>query len=288
MLIAAALNFWIVPSIPATDKTTKIDWLGITLLGFGSASLIYGLSRAGKLATFNNSDTWLFASIGLFALFIYVIWGIYKKKTAVLPLVLFKAPVYAASTVNLFLAGIITTGPMLILPLYFQQGRGLSILQTGFWLLPQGIGMLLIRPLLLKLLDRIGARYVVWLSLSLSILGTMPFGWIDSKTNILVISVVLFIRGLGIGGIIMPLMTTILMGMDKKLMPQANIGARIFQNLGGAFGSALVATIISSYLSTHHTSLANIIAYQHAFWWSVLLTGLMIIPSIFLPKYVEK
>jgi hypothetical protein len=64
--------------------------------------------------------------------------------------------------------------------------------------------------------------------------------------------------------------------------------ARIFQNLGGAFGSALVATIISSYLSTHHTSLANIIAYQHAFWWSVLLTGLMIIPSIFLPKYVEK
>ena len=288
MLIAAALNFWIVPSIPATDKTTKIDWLGITLLGFGSASLIYGLSRAGKLATFNNSDTWLFASIGLFALFIYVIWGIYKKKTAVLPLVLFKAPVYAASTVNLFLAGIITTGPMLILPLYFQQGRGLSILQTGFWLLPQGIGMLLIRPLLLKLLDRIGARYVVWLSLSLSILGTMPFGWIDSKTNILIISVVLFIRGLGIGGVIMPLMTTILMGMDKKLVPQANIGARIFQNLGGAFGSALVATIISSYLSTHHTSLANIIAYQHAFWWSVLLTRLMIIPSIFLPKYVEK
>jgi len=82
MLIAAALNFWIVPSIPATDKTTKIDWLGITLLGFGSASLIYGLSRAGKLATFNNSDTWLFASIGLFALFIYVIWGIYKKKNS--------------------------------------------------------------------------------------------------------------------------------------------------------------------------------------------------------------
>ncbi|WP_010016698.1 MFS transporter [Leuconostoc gelidum] len=218
-----------------------------------------------------------------------MLFGVFiRKKTAVLPLVLFKAPVYAASTVNLFLAGIITTGPMLILPLYFQQGRGLSILQTGFWLLPQGIGMLLIRPLLLKLLDRIGARYVVWLSLSLSILGTMPFGWIDSKTNILVISVVLFIRGLGIGGIIMPLMTTILMGMDKKLMPQANIGARIFQNLGGAFGSALVATIISSYLSTHHTSLANIIAYQHVFWWSVLLTGLMIIPSIFLPKYVEK
>ncbi len=181
MLIAAALNFWIVPSIPATDKTTKIDWLGITLLGFGSASLIYDLSRAGKLAIFNNSDTWLFASIGLFALFIYVIWGIYKKKTAVLPLVLFKAPVYAASTVNLFLAGIITTGPMLILPLYFQQGRGLSILQTGFWLLPQGIGMLLIRPLLLKLLDRIGARYVVWLSLSLSILGQCHLGGLIAR-----------------------------------------------------------------------------------------------------------
>lgn len=288
MLIAAALNFWKVPNIPPTDTTTKIDWIGIALLGSGSATLIYGLSQAGKLATFNNSDTWLFASMGLFALVIYVIWGIYREKTAVLPLALFKSPVYAATTVNLFLAGIVTTGPMLILPLYFQQGRGLSVLQTGLWLLPQGIGMLLIRPLLLKLLNRIGVRYVVWFSLSLSILGTIPLGLIDDRTNILIISIVLFIRGLGIGGVIMPLMTTILMGMDKNLVPQANIGARIFQNLGGAFGSALVATIISSYLSTHHASSANIISYQHAFWWSVVLTGLMIIPSVFLPKQVEK
>ncbi|WP_242975647.1 MFS transporter [Fructobacillus pseudoficulneus] len=201
---------------------------------------------------------------------------------------LFKAPVYSATTINLVLAGMVTNGPMLILPLYFQQGRGLSVLATGLWLLPQGFGMLVIRPVLLKLLDRTGVRYVVWFALSLALLGTIPFAWINAQTNIGVVSVVLFIRGLGVGGVIMPLMTTILLGMEKDLIPHANIGARIFQNVGGAFGSALVATVVAAYISTHRVLGANIAAYQHAFWWSIGITVLMFVPAFFLPKKVQK
>ncbi|CAK1224729.1 MDR family MFS transporter [Fructobacillus cardui] len=287
MIIAAGLNFWKVPDIPAFNKSARIDAFGIALLGLGSAAVIYGLSRAGDLASFNNPDTRLYVIAGLLAFVVYWIWGRYKKDQAVLPLALFKSPVYSATTINLILAGMVTNGPMLILPLYFQQGRSMSVFETGLWLLPQGIGMLLIRPVLLKLLDRIGVRYVVWLALSLALIGMIPFGWINASTNMVIVSTALFVRGLGVGGMIMPLMTTILLGMEKELIPQANIGARIFQNVGGAFGSALVATVVAAYVSTHRVLGANIVAYQHAFWWSVAITIVMFIPAIFLPKQVE-
>lgn len=222
------------------------------------------------------------------AIIVYLVWGYVKQDRAVLPLGLFKSPVYAATSINLVLAGMVTNGPMLLLPLYFQQGRGLSIMATGLWLLPQGIGMILIRPLLVKLLEKIGVRYVVWFSLTWALIGTIPFAWINGQTNLLIVGMVLFVRGLGVGGVIMPLMTTILLGMEKELIPQANIGARIFQNVGGAFGSALVATVVAAYLTTHRVLGANIAAYQHAFGWSIGITVLMFVPAFFLPKKVQK
>ncbi|GAP00343.1 DHA2 family efflux MFS transporter permease subunit [Fructobacillus ficulneus] len=288
MIIAAALNYWKIPDIPASNREAKIDAIGIALLGFASATIIYGFSQAGEKATFNNSDTWTYVTIGLIAAVVYLLWGRYKKGNAVLPLALFKSPVYAATTVNLVLAGMVTNGPMLILPLYFQQGRGMSVLATGLWLLPQGLGMLMMRPVLLRLLERIGVRYVVWLALTLSLVGTLPFVWIDAHTNIVLVGAILFVRGLGVGGVVMPLMTNILLGMEKDLIPHANTGARIFQNIGGAFGSAVIATIVATYLSTHRVLGANIVAYQHAFWLAIVMTLVMFIPAIFLPKEVQK
>ncbi|WP_353989490.1 DHA2 family efflux MFS transporter permease subunit [Pediococcus argentinicus] len=287
VLIVSGLILWKIPDLPGTNVKAKIDWLGILLLGAGSTSLIYGISRAGREATFNNSDTIIYSLVGIALLLVYAAWGAFKKGTAVLPLGLFKSPVYSATIFNLILAGIITNGPMLILPLYFQQGRGFSILATGLWMLPQGLGMLLIRPILLKLMNQLGTRYVVLISLSLTLLGTVPLMFVTKSTSMWLISAILFARGLGVGGVIMPMMTSILVGMKKELIAQANIGARIFQNMGGAFGSALVATVVASYLQNHHYLTANIVSYQHAFGWAVAITVLMILPAMLLPKTVD-
>lgn len=91
MIIVAGLNFWKVPDIPDLNKSARIDAFGIALLGLGSAAIIYGLSRAGDLASFNNADTRLYVTAGLLAFVVYWIWGRYKKDQAVLLLALFKS-----------------------------------------------------------------------------------------------------------------------------------------------------------------------------------------------------
>jgi nitrate/nitrite transporter NarK len=47
---------------------------------------------------------------------------------------------------------------MLLLPLYYQEARGLSPLAAGFMLIPQGIGTLLSRSVTGRLTDSIGAH----------------------------------------------------------------------------------------------------------------------------------
>jgi MFS family permease len=45
---------------------------------------------------------------------------------------------------------------MILLPLYWQQIRGQSVVDTGLLTVPQGLGMALVTPLAGKLADRWG------------------------------------------------------------------------------------------------------------------------------------
>jgi hypothetical protein len=55
------------------------------------------------------------------------------------------------------------------------------------------------------------------------------------------------------------------------LLPKGNIAPRIFQTIGGAFGSAIPATVIQHQLSSNAAPDIQAMtgAYNTAFWWSI-------------------
>lgn len=97
---------------------------------------------------------------------------------------------------------------MLVLPLYYQQVRGESVLFTGFLLIIQGVGMLLTRSWIGRLIDSIGSRIIVVTSLVITIAGTLPFAFADANTNQILLAVALVIRGAGLGGLFIPIMAS--------------------------------------------------------------------------------
>ena len=59
---------------------------------------------------------------------------------------------------GLLLANVGIMGPMVILPLYFQEFKGYSAIGAALALIPQGIGMLITRPYIGTSIDRIGSK----------------------------------------------------------------------------------------------------------------------------------
>ncbi|MGV0168161.1 DHA2 family efflux MFS transporter permease subunit [Furfurilactobacillus sp. WILCCON 0119] len=257
VLISIALIIWKMPHYPAQNKAAKMDFIGILLLILSSSSIIYGMVRAAHTATFTNRTSLTFIIGGIGALVCYIIWAAIKKERAVLPLSLFTFRSFNGAGLGLFLAGTILNGAMLLLPLYFQTIQKMSVLTAALSLLPQGLGMLLARGLTGKLTDQLGAKYVVLISSLITFVGTLPFYWFDKDTAYWLIGIVLFIRGIGAGGIMMPLMADAYTGMRADQVPAATIGSRIIQNVGSAFGSALITTIISSYATTRAKTFAT-------------------------------
>ncbi len=282
-IIAVVLMILKLPNFKPSNVKAKFDFIGILLLGASSSALIYGITKAAKKATFHNSLTIGYVIAGIAILVIYIIYAAIKKEHAILPLHLFKSKNFSAVMVGLFFAGIATNGPMLLLPLFFQNVKGFSVLVVGLILIPQGIGMLVARPLVGRLTDKLGARNIVLVSLLLAVIGTIPFVFFDKASSLVLVSVVLFVRGLGVSGVSLPMMTDAYTGMEKQEIAQVSIGTRLMQSIGGAFGSATLATVVSLTIHGKTPTIPLMTeAYHDGFMLALVLSVVLLIPAVFL------
>lgn len=287
--VVACLLIWFkLPATKAQKPDAKFDWLGVTLLAGMSASIVYGIVQASSKTSFTNSTTLAYLAAGLILMVGYAVYAAFRKQDAVVPLSLFKHLNFSGSMIGLFLAGVATNGPMLLLPLFFQNLRNQSVAIAGLSLIPQGIGMLLSRPVVGRLIDSIGSRFVTIGGLLVTLIGSIPFIYFDQNTNYWLLMLVLFIRGIGAGAIITPLMTDSFVGVDRQLSGQVSIATRTMQNIGGAFGSAMLATVVVNYQSQHVQTLTTIAnSYQQGFFWAVIFTALLIVPSLLLTNHLK-
>lgn len=183
----------------------------------------------------------------------------------------------SASTV-LFAAGAAMYAGMFLLPLYYQQLRGESVLQAGLLLIPQGIGSLAARVTVGKLVARFGARLVTIASFLVAAAATVPFAFAGPHTDPWSLSVALLVRGLGIGTVLIPPMSVAYQDVPPTGIAHATMNTRISQQVGASFGIAIVAVALQSLLV--HGAVG---AFQGAFWWSIGITVAAVIPALALP-----
>lgn len=283
-IVAIPLGVWGIPTDKLLEKKASLDVIGMLLLSPAFALLIYGIARIAKHGGISSSAVYIPLIIGIVLMASYVIYALKTKREPVLNLRLFQSANFSASNILLILTGIITNGAMLMLPLYYQEVRGASVLYAGLWLIPQGVGMLLTRSWVGKVADRDGARNVVLISLVAIVIGTLPFAFANTDTNLVLLAIGLLVRGAGLGGLLIAIMTSAYIGIERDQTPHASVATRIFQTIGGAFGSAILATVMQHQMVGHAESDIHAIsgAFNTSFWWAIGFTAVAAIPALFL------
>lgn len=282
-IVAIPLAVWGIPTDKHVEKKASLDVIGILLLSPAFALLIYGIAQVATQVRLNDSAVFPLI-IGIVLMAAYVVYALNTKREPALNVRLFKSINFFASNILLILCGIITNGAMLMLPLYYQEVRGANALYAGLWLLPQGIGMLLTRSWAGKVADRDGSRNIVLLSLAGIAIGTLPFAFAGTNTNYILLSIALLIRGAGLGGLLIAIMASAYVGLQREQVPHASTATRIFQTIGGAFGSAILATVAQQQMAGRADSDLHAIAHSFnvSFWWAIGFTAVAAIPTLFL------
>jgi EmrB/QacA subfamily drug resistance transporter len=287
-IVAILLSQKYLPKDKAINSKQPLDIIGLLLLSFSFSSLIMGISKMRATGSLDSIYAEIPLLAGIVLLIAFVIYSLRTKTAPILDLHLFRFRNFTSSSILLFLSGVITTGTLFILPLYFQQVFHENAFTAGLLLAPQGIGMLITRSLAGKLTDKIGSRLVVAVSLVLVFIGTLPFVFSDGINNLTVLIIALVVRGAGLGGVSIPVMVSIYGGLNKEQVSYGTITARILQQIGGALGTAILAIVLQHQLSLIAGLENTAKAFSVVFEWSMGFTLISIIPSLFLSKKNNK
>jgi EmrB/QacA subfamily drug resistance transporter len=264
---------------PAAPRP-RLDIPGLLLITPGTSVVLLGLANAGTAAGFGHTGVIIPLAIGVALLAAFAGYALRRAQPLVEIRLLAKRSVASSSAV-LFFSGFSLYGALLLMPLYYQDVRGATALGAGVMLIPQGVGALLSRTVAGSNIDRFGPRLFAVAGFAVVAAATVPFALAGPHTSAWLLALWMVIRGFGLGAVTMPVMVAGYIGLDKKQIPHSSVLTRTSQQLGGSFGTAVLAVILAGAIAAHPATLAD--AFHVAFWWSVGFSAVAVLLSLWLP-----
>jgi EmrB/QacA subfamily drug resistance transporter len=264
----------------------RLDVLGLLLLVTGMPAVTYGLAEIGVTGGFSSPKVIvpIVAGLGLIAAFIL---HALRAERPLLDVRLYARRTFASASITTFCLGAALFGAMILMPLYYQQVRHESVLATGLLVGPQGLGAALALPISGRLTDRFGGGPLALFGVLVTTLATIPFGLIGAHTSVVSLSIWMFVRGIGIGFAFMPAMAAAFAALRPHELSDATPQMNVLQRVGGSIGTAVLAVVLQrAIISAGHPLTQSGIAgaYSTAFWWSLGITALAVVPSIVLMR----
>ena len=218
------------------------------MLSPGLALFLFGISSLPATGSFSATRVWLPMLIGA-ALVIGFVFYSFKPKHPLLDLRLFKNRDLTVASISLFVFIIAFMGAGLLFPSYFLQIRGESTLHAGLLMAPQGIGAMLTMPIAGMLADRVPVGRTVPFAMLLVAGGLFTFTQVGTDTSYWLLCGSLFVMGLGMGGTMMPIMTSALKTLRHAEVARGSTLVNILQQIGGSIGAAVMSVILTSLLN---------------------------------------
>ncbi|MEU7904959.1 DHA2 family efflux MFS transporter permease subunit [Actinoplanes sp. NPDC049118] len=230
------------------QPSESFDFIGMLMLSPGLALFLFGVSSLPETSTITANKVWIPMLLGALLVIGFVLYS-FKPKHPLLDLRLFRNRNLAVASISLFVFIIAFMGAGLLFPSYFLQVRGESTLNAGLLMAPQGIGAMLTMPIAGALADKIPVGRTVPFAMALIAAGFFTFTQVGTDTSYWLLCGSLFVMGLGMGGTMMPIMTSALRTLGSHDVARGSTLVNILQQIGGSIGSAIMSVILTSQLN---------------------------------------
>ncbi|UPM53996.1 DHA2 family efflux MFS transporter permease subunit [Gottfriedia acidiceleris] len=228
---------------------TKFDTLSVTLSTIGFGALLYGFSRAGTLG-WSDSEVISTVIAGVVALVLFA-WRQIISNNPLLDLRAFKFNVFSLTTVINIAVTMVMYADMMLLPLYLQNARGYTPVESGLLLLPGALVMGFLMPVTGKLFDRVGAKWLAIIGMIITIATTLGFTNLTDSTSYTYLVLMSTGRRIGMALMMMPIQTAGLNQLPKELNAHGTAITNTIRQVAGAVGTSLLVTVMTDRTKTH-------------------------------------
>ncbi|HDE7146760.1 TPA: DHA2 family efflux MFS transporter permease subunit [Staphylococcus aureus] len=227
----------------------KADIPGIIFSTIGFGALLYGFSEAGNKGWGSVEIETMFA-IGIIFIILFVIREL-RMKAPMLNLEVLKFPTFTLTTVINMVVMMSLYGGMILLPMYLQNLRGFSALDSGLLLLPGSLIMGLLGPFAGKLLDTIGLKPLAIFGIAVMTYATWELTKLNMDTPYMTIMGIYVLRSFGMAFIMMPMVTAAINALPGRLASHGNAFLNTMRQLAGSIGTAILVTVMTTQTTQH-------------------------------------
>lgn len=272
-LILMVLAVFLVERGKAVDASARFEAISFIYSTLGFGGVLLGLSQA---SSYGLASPWVWAPIVVGAVFLVLF--VRRQQTIDQPLIdlrIFRSRTFVVGLVATMLLFACFMGTTLVIPLYVQGVLGGSSLDSGLVILPTTVTALLVNPLAGLLADKTTPRFACLIFGSFLAFGSVAYVFIGNDTPLWLLAVLQALRGIGVSGLIGPLLAYSLSDLKGQLIGHGSSATVIVRQVSATFGTAVMVLCIAMLDDLSAVGEIPLAApYQAAFGFSALMAVL--------------
>jgi MFS transporter, DHA2 family, lincomycin resistance protein len=254
----------------------RLDWGSVVIAALGFGTLVYGLSEVGVQGDHTLAYAALVVGVVGIGCFVWRQLVLQRTDQPLLDLRALRIRVFSLSLGVMATAFMAMLGSMILLQLYLQTVRGMSPLATGMLVMPGGLAMGLLGPQVGRVYDARGARVLVVPGAIGLLLAMTSFAFLGQETPIWQILLAHVLLMVSLAALFTPVFTMGLGSLPPHLYSHGSSLLGTTQQVGGALGTALVVTIMTSRAAALvHEGVAPVAASLVGMRWAFAVTAIL-------------
>ncbi|MEV4146697.1 MDR family MFS transporter [Amycolatopsis sp. NPDC049691] len=226
-----------------------IDYLGILLIGLAATGLTLVTSWGGTQYAW-GSPVIVGMAVGSVVLLTAFVFVELRAKEPMLPMRLFRNPVFTVGGIMSFVVGFAMLGALSYLPTYMQYVQGTSATTSGVRLLPMVLALLVASIAAGNAVSRTGRYKIFPLAGAAGMTtGLYLLSRLDTDTGFWEASAYMAVLGLGIGLGMQVLTIAVQNTVDYADLGVATSGVTFLRSIGSSFGAAIFGTVYANQLT---------------------------------------
>lgn len=239
-----------------TKLLRQFDYPGVLLLAVGLGALQY-LLEEGASEDWFQSDLIITLTGTVVLCGALVIWRELTIKHPIIELRAFRNANFLVGCIFSFVLGIALYGSVFVLPVVLTTVRGFNSLQIGVVMFAAGLAQFISGPIAGMCDKYFDPRVVLSIGLGLFAIGLWANAYMDAEVGFEQMLWPQIARGLAIMFCFLPVTTVALSGLPRDQVANASGLYNLMRNFGGAFGIAIISTIVDRRYDMHYQHIAE-------------------------------
>src|SRR5277367_2810274 len=248
---------------------THIDYVGLGFVALGLGALQIVLDKGQREDWFESHFIVTLSLIAAASLIFVVIWE-WRNKDPIIDLHLFRDRTFGISNLLMFMLGFALLGSTLLLPLFSQTLLGYTAKEAGLSLMPGGLTIILLLPLVGFLLSRYSPRWLLLFGLVVLSASLFHMAGFDLDMDFRTAATARVFQAAGMAFLFVPINTAAYAFLPRDKNNAASGLMNLARNIGGSVGISLVTTMLDRRTQVHLNDLSHNLSASNPAFQSML------------------